>query len=139
MNFTVGEWMIDLVIFIDPDASVAEALATMRRRYTKSVIVNKTANNPEYGILTSTDICDKIVANEQDPSKIKVREIMNSPLITVYKSTSLKECASLMKDNHIHHIPVRDDEGDTLIGMISATDFMVAAEAMGRAPGDRIT
>jgi CBS domain-containing protein len=139
MKYTVGEWMIDLVIFIDPEATVSEALALMRRRYTKSVLVKKTDKNPDFGIVTSTDICDKIVAPSENPSLLSVSQIMTSPLITVFKSTSLKDCASLMKEHHIHHLPVMGDDGLSLIGMISATDFMVAAEDMGRAPGERIT
>ena len=133
----VRDWMMDLVVFIDPDSSVSEALAVMRRRYIHSLIVNRTETNPDYGIVTSTDISDKIVALERNPSHSLVREIMNTPLITVNITMTLKECAAIMHENNIHHLPVVDDEGN-LVGMISATDFLVAAEDMGRAPGERI-
>ena len=109
----------------------------MRRRYVHSLIVKKSASNPEYGIITSTDISDKIVAAERNPAEIKVSEIMTSPLITIERSATLKECAELMKKKRIHHLPVRDDNGE-LVGMISATDFLVAAEAMGIKPGERL-
>lgn len=138
IRFTVREWMNDLVVFIDPEATVSEALALMRRRYINSLITKKTPENPEYGILTSTDISDKIVAHERNPSETRVREIMTSPLIAIHQGMTLKECAQLMSDHNIHHLPVVDDQ-DLVIGMISATDFLVAAEAMGRAPGERIT
>ncbi|HPH96981.1 MAG TPA: CBS domain-containing protein [Anaerolineaceae bacterium] len=136
MQLTVRDWMIDLVVIVDPEATVSDALATMRRRYIHSVIVAKTANS-DYGILTSTDISDKIVAQDKNPSQIKVKEIMNSPLITIAPEASLKECALTMKQHHIHHLPVMNADGQ-IVGMISATDFLVAAEAMGRAPGERI-
>ena len=42
MKFTVKNWMNDLVIFVDPDMSVLDALGLMRRRYVNSVIVRKT-------------------------------------------------------------------------------------------------
>lgn len=131
MQITVRDWMMDLVVFVDPDTPVTDALATMRRRYINSVIVNKTGDNSEYGILTSTDICDKIVAQERDPGATKVRDIMTSPLITVKADMTVTECARIMRDNKIHHLPVADEDG-SLIGMISATDFLVVAEAMGR-------
>ena len=35
-------------------------------------------------------------------------------------------------------LPAVDDKG-ALVGMISATDFLVAAEAMGREPGERLS
>ncbi len=138
IRFSVREWMNDLVVFIEPDATVSEALALMRRRYINSLITKKTQENPEYGILTSTDVSDKIVAHELNPSETKVRDIMTSPLITIHQDMTLKECAQIMSEHHIHHLPVVDDQ-DLVIGMISATDFLVAAEAMGRAPGERIT
>ncbi len=138
MQFTVRDWMVDLIVFIDPESTVSDALALMRRRYIHSLIVQKSKDNPQYGILTSTDINDKIVALNRNPSKTKVRDIMTSPLFSVKKDMSLQECAGLMKEKHIHHLPVMDETG-TLIGMISATDFLVAAEAMGREPGERLS
>lgn len=131
MQFTVRDWMMDLVVYVDPDLPVTDALETMRRRYINSVIVSKTKEHPDLGILTSTDICDKIVAQGRDPSTVKVREIMTSPLITVRTDMTMAECAQIMKDKNIHHLPVAD-ENNNLVGMISATDFLVVAEAMGR-------
>ena len=127
---TVKDWMKDLVIFIDPDASVNEGLALMRHRYMNSVIINKSPSSPDYGIVTSIDICDKIVAQGHNPAKTKMRDIMASPVVTVPMNMSLKECAAKMKEMRVHHLPVADDKG-VIVGMISATDFLVVAEAMG--------
>ncbi|HVN53708.1 MAG TPA: CBS domain-containing protein [Anaerolineaceae bacterium] len=138
MTFTVRDWMIDLVVYVDPDCTVADALAMMRRRYIHSLVVSKSKNNPEYGIITSTDICDKIIAADRHPGKTKVREIMTSPLITAHTDWDLRQCCLMMKEHHIHHVPVVNEKNE-LVGMISATDFLVAAEAIGRAPGEPIT
>jgi CBS domain-containing protein len=135
MQFTVKDWMIDLVVFVDPNTLVTDALATMRRRYISSVLVSKSAASPEFGILTSTDISDKIVAAGRDPATVSVAEIMTSPLMTVSPDMSIQECAKIMSENHFHHLPVLDKSGN-VIGMISATDFLVVAEAMGRS-GER--
>ncbi len=135
MQFTVRDWMMDLVVYVDPDIPVTDALETMRRRYINSVIISKTKDSPNFGILTSTDICDKIVAQGRDPSTVQVREIMTSPVITIRTDMSMAECAKIMKEKNIHHLPVADEKGN-LVGMISATDFLVVAEAMGRS-GDR--
>ncbi len=135
MDFTVRDWMMDLVVYVEPNCPVTDALETMRRRYINSVIANKTEDNTEYGILTSTDICDKIVAQDRDPAQVKVREIMTSPLITVSVNMSMAECARIMHKHNIHHLPVADEKGQ-IVGMISATDFLVVAEALGRS-GER--
>jgi CBS domain-containing protein len=132
----VKDWMIDLVVFIDPNKTVLDALSLMRRRYLNSLIINISAENPEYGIITSTDICDKIVAQDRDPSKTLVRDIMNSPLITVHPEQTIFDCAKIMSEHHIHHLPVKDDK-DRIVGMVSATDFLVVAESLAHGDGDR--
>jgi signal-transduction protein with cAMP-binding, CBS, and nucleotidyltransferase domain len=134
---TVRDWMNDLVVYVEPEATVTEALSMMRRRYIHSLIVSKTDSSPEYGIITSTDICDKIVAQDRNPSQTKVLEVMNSPLIVVQESVGLTECALIMREKKIHHLPVVNSNG-VVVGMISDTDFLVVAEAMGRAPGEWI-
>lgn len=137
IKFTVKEWMNELVVFVEPDVTVSEALSIMRRRYISSLIVKTNGNHDAYGILTSMDVSDKIVAKEKNPSQVLVKDIMTTPLITIHRDSSLKECAVLMHEKHIHHLPVVDDE-KKIVGMISATDFLVAAEALGKEPGDRI-
>ncbi len=137
MQNTVRDWMNDLVVYVDPETLVIDALSTMRRRYINSLIVKKTEETPNYGIITSIDICDKIVAQGNDPSKLNVKDIMSSPLITVTTDMTLTECARVMKENRIHHLPVVDEKG-MVIGMISANDFLVIAETMGRGPGERV-
>jgi CBS domain-containing protein len=126
---TVKDWMKDLVVFIKPEATVNEALETMRHRYADSLIVEKTDTN-DFGIVTAIDVSDKIVAQKQNPAELKVKDIMNSPLITVPPTMPIGECAAKMRENHIHHLPVADGKGK-IIGMISAADFLVVAEAMG--------
>ena len=133
---TVRDWMNDLVVFVDPNSTITEALGIMRRRYVNNLIAKKTKESPEYGIVTSIDICDKIVAQGRDPSTVKVHEIMSSPLITVTTQMIIVECAKVMKDHRIHHLPVADANG-TVVGMISANDFLIVAEQLGHGNGER--
>lgn len=127
---TVKDWMMDLVVFVDPDQTVYEILSIMRRRYINSVLVRKSDNNPDYGIITSRDISDKIVAENRNPKELSVKDIMSSPIVAVRQELSIKECAMLMREKHIHHLPVIDENG-LVIGMVSASDFLLIAEAMG--------
>lgn len=131
MHHKVKDWMVDLLVFTDPNATVLEALQTMRRRYIHSILVSKTNEYPEYGIVTSTDICDKIIAENRNPATTKVHEIMNTPIFTISEQVSLEDCVQIMKQKHIHHMPVVNEQNE-LVGFISATDFMVAAETMAR-------
>lgn len=126
----VKDWMKDLVVFISADATVNEGLALMRHRYIDSLIVEKDAKSPEYGIITAIDISDKIVVQGRNPAETRIRDIMVTPLITVPPNMLIGECAKVMHDHRIHHLPVADESGK-VIGMIAASDFLVVAEAMG--------
>lgn len=137
MQDLVKDWMIDLVIYIDPDSTVLEALSKMRRRYVNSLIVKIDDHDAEYGIVTSTDISDKIVAQDRNPAKTKIRDIMTTPIISVGTEVTIFDCAKIMNENGIHHLPVVD-KGGAIVGMISATDFLVVAEALGHGDGDRL-
>ncbi|GAB4462082.1 MAG: hypothetical protein Kow0070_20630 [Anaerolineales bacterium] len=130
MPHTVRDWMSSPVVVVDPDSSVSYALTLMRRRKIHSVVVDISDKNPAYGIVTTTDIRDKIVAADRNPAETTVREIMSGPIITARPEWTLKECSRVMQEHRIHHLPVADESG-TLIGIISATDIFTAVEETG--------
>jgi len=130
MPATVRDWMSSPVVVVDPDTSVSYALTLMRRRNIHSVVVDISDKNPAYGIVTTTDIRDKIVAADRNPAETTVREIMSGPIITAKADWTLKECSRIMQEKRIHHLPVSDDSG-TLVGLISATDIFAAVEETG--------
>jgi len=131
----VRDWMSKPVVVVDPDSSVSYALTLMRRRNVHSVIVHIPGDKPAYGIVTTTDIRDKIIAEDRNPAETRIREIMTAPLITADPEWTLKECSIRMHQNHIHHLPVADADGN-LIGLISATDIFMAAEEIGWGQGN---
>lgn len=128
MTSIIGDYMSKPAIFIDPAATVAHAATLMRRRHIHSVIVSLEDN--EYGIITTTDIRDKIVATDLDPKRTAVREIMTTPVLTAKPDWTLKECSIKMKEAGVHHLPVTDSSG-MIIGMISAVDIFIAVEESG--------
>jgi CBS domain-containing protein len=135
MISTVGEWMSSPVIVVDPDSTVSFALTLMRRRNVHSLVVNVTEDKLTYGIVTTTDIRDKILAVDLNPSEVRVREIMTAPVLTAKPGWTLKECSQKMQAHNIHHMPVVDDESE-LVGIISATDLFMAAEEIGWGKGN---
>lgn len=126
----VRDWMSSPVVVVDPDSSVSYALTLMRRRNIHSLVVNTTAGKASYGIVTTTDIRDKIIASERNPAETQIWEIMTAPVAVADPDWSLKECAIEMQKLHVHHMPVSGDAG-ALIGLISVTDIFRAAEEIG--------
>lgn len=136
MPHTVKDWMSKPVVVVDPDSSVSYAMTLMRRRNIHSVVVNVTEENPAYGIITTTDIRDKIVAADRNPAETRVREIMSGPLVLAKQGWTLKECSQTMQKHNIHHLPVADEHG-ALAGIISATDIFMAVEESGWGEGKK--
>ena len=130
MPNTVRDWMSSPVVVVDPDSGVKYALTLMRRRKIHSVVVAISEKNPQYGIVTSTDIRDKIVAAGRNPAEMSIRDIMSGPIITGNPDWTLMECSKVMQEHHIHHLPIADDSG-ALVGLISATDIFTAVEESG--------
>ena len=54
---------------------------------------------------------------------MKVREIMNSPVVTANEEDSLEQCARKMLELKIDELPVVNDDGE-LTGFLSVTDFV---------------
>ena len=130
MTHLVRDWMSRPVIVVDPDSSVSYAMTLMRRRRIHSAVVAITEKNQAYGIITSTDVRDKIVAAGRNPAETRVRDIMSGPIVTGKPDWSLMECSQVMQEHKIHHLPITDESG-TLIGLISATDIFMAVEETG--------
>lgn len=130
MTHSVQDVMTGPVVTVEHEDTVAYALTIMRRRNIHSVIVNPPKPGEPYGIITSTDVRDKVAALERDPRSLKCREIMSSPVVMARPDWTMKQCSIRMAELKVHHLPVADDFGK-LVGMISATDIFNAVEERG--------
>ncbi|TMC59354.1 MAG: CBS domain-containing protein [Chloroflexi bacterium] len=106
---------------ISPDASVADASRKMQQHKIHSLIVERCDGLDAYGIITDTDIVQKVLAPDFNPAAVYVREVMSKPIITIPPDCTLFEMAQLMTRHHINHLPVFD--GTQLVGMVSSTDI----------------
>ena len=66
MIHTVRDWMTSPVLVVDPDSSVFYAATLMRRRNVRSLVVDLTAEKGGYGIVTSTDVSNKVLLAENN-------------------------------------------------------------------------
>lgn len=131
MSYVVRDWMARPIIIIDDSTLVTQAMTLMRRRNIHSLVVDTSdGGKVSYGIVTTTDIRDKIVAAGRDPGKTTVAEIMTSPVHTALSTWTLQQCAEKMHTLGIRHLPVLDNDG-VMVGMISQTDIFSAVEEAG--------
>lgn len=71
-------------------------------------------------------------------SKITVKELMETKVLTVSPDSTIEDAAAVMAENRIGAMPVM--QGDKLVGIITATDlFRLLIDVLGvRQPGVRI-
>ena len=106
-------------ISIQYNSSVQKAAMLMTKEKHGHCIVMQ---NKPIGIITESDILQKIVSKGKDSSKVKVNEIMNSPLIVIDPYITVHEAMKIMARCNIRRLPVI--ENDELIGVITERDIV---------------
>lgn len=116
----VKDFMTRFVLAVAPDTSVQKACQLMTKKRISSIIV--TDGKMPLGIMTERDVVQKVCAPKMDPSKLKVKDVMTSPLEVVEAKTSIFEASKLMSDKGIKKLGVVD--GNRFVGIISQTDVI---------------
>ena len=68
---------------IDGLATVAEAMATMKRLHISSLVVDRRHDDDELGLVTVTDLAREVVTPDRAPERVNVYEVMAKPALTV--------------------------------------------------------
>lgn len=89
---------------IELTASVVEAAKALTKAG-KSYLIVLEKGSPK-GMLTEDDLVRKVLAAEKDPKKLKVSDVMSSPLITVDPDEDLIKASEIMQKNGIKRLPV---------------------------------
>lgn len=112
--------MITEVVTIESSATISHAAKVMKQNNLRSLIVERSSQNNAYGIITTTDISNAI-AQDQDPYRTYVYEVMTKPCIVVSPNMSLEHIARLFARAKIRLAPVIKDR---LLGVVSLTDIL---------------
>lgn len=131
MHQIVGDWMSSPVVVVPAEISAGQGMRLMRRRGIRSLVIDTTRQNRvTYGIVTVSDIRDKIVTRGRRPRNVTIAEIMSAPIECAKASWSLRKAAIKMQEIGVNYLPVENRRG-SLIGMISVMDIFTAVEEAG--------
>ena len=121
------------VYSVTEDVTVYDAARYLREKQVRSVGVLAPGGKLA-GVVSQSDISDKVAAENKCPSWMRVSEVMSSHLITVPPATHMDECVRLMEKHGIYHLAVVD-ETETYRGMISVQDLLrvIASDEKARA------
>lgn len=118
-SLRVADVMVKEVITIDARLTVKEAADIMNKFEIGCVIAVR--KGKAMGILTERDLLKRVIAERRDASKIKVKDVMTSPLVVTESDMDLGEAVRLMFKMKIKKLPVVD--GKKLVGLVSLTDI----------------
>ena len=108
----------------EPVTEVARILRDTRARHLLVLDDNKCPQ----GIISTTDINNRVVAEEKDPKNLKAQDIMTTSIHCVQMDTEVADVLATMSEHNLSSLPVVDDK-KSLLGMI---DFSSALQALSQ-------
>jgi len=105
---------------VDCNDNVIKALEIMADADVSAVMV--TENEKIVGIFTERDYSRKCELKGLSAKGTSVRDLMTEQMLTVTPETTMDQCMGLMKQYHIRHLPVL--ENDKMVGMVSMRDVV---------------
>ena len=108
----------------DENSSVAEAVKILQPKNVEIILVTSSSNGKYVGIVTDSDILEKVVMKGEDSDLISIKSIMTSPIISLPSSSTVKQAIETMRTHKIKHLPVTDgtnneNEGKKIIGTVT--------------------
>jgi CBS domain-containing protein len=121
------------IFSIQEDVTIHEAARYLRDHQVRSVGVLD-ATGRLAGVISQSDISDKVAAENKCPAWMRVSEIMSRDLVVVRPEMPLDECLRLMEKHGLFHLVVLDEAG-RFLGMISVADLLqvIASDHKARA------
>src|SRR5262245_2324456 len=100
----------DDVYTIREDATVHDAARFLRERQVRAAGVVD-ADGRLAGVVSQSDISDKVAAENKCPAWMRVSEIMSTSLVTVAPERTVAECLRLMEQHGFYHLLVVEPDG----------------------------
>jgi CBS domain-containing protein len=107
-------------LMLPPSTSVMEAAQQMHARHVRAVLVVEGAANL-IGIFTERDAISRVLAAGKDPVRTTLADVMTNNPETITPQPPAAEVLRLMKELHVRHLPVVDN--DKTVGIVVRNDF----------------
>ena len=111
------------VAIVDGMLTVTEALRSMKKPGTRTLIVDKRHDGDEFGVVMFGDIAKKVVARDLSPDRVNIYEIMTKPVLSVDPDMDIRYCVRLFDAFGLSRAPVL--ENSKIIGLVSYTDIVL--------------
>ena len=109
-------------VILESDISVAEAARQLRESGESAALIE--SNGQTVGILTASDIVERVVADGLDPDETPVARAMTENPVVIKSHCSVGHALYLMHEYRIHHVPVI--HGSRAVCVICASDALAS-------------
>ena len=121
----VKDAMISKVVTIKPSDSAQKAAQVMADEDVGMLVVEE--GKRPVGVITREDLVAKVLAKKKDSEKIKVKEIMGSPVTTISPDDDMADAARAMAKKGYERLPVVSM--GKLVGLVSDREIAKVAPA----------
>jgi len=105
---------------VQPEQTVCDAVHLMVQNNVGAVAVVRSAEL--VGIFSERDLMRRVVAENRDPRRTSIAEVMTVDLMVVSPDEDVESCLALMNQRGFRHLPVC--EGRILKGLLSLRDVL---------------
>jgi CBS domain-containing protein len=130
----IGTVLSTDLIILESDNSAKEAYEFMEERNARCVLASH--KGEVVGIVSKTDILFKVLGQDRNPAKVKLREIMSSPVLAVEPTTTVKEALSVMDKRHVRQVMVH--AYSAVLGMVTREAIYERLEAISVSSEDAV-
>ena len=107
------------IVILESDRFTDEALSLMKEKNVRSVLASHLGE--VVGIVSKTDILFKVMSQGRNPGKVRLREIMTSPVLAVAPHNTVQETLSIMDKHVVRQVIVSSHSA--VLGMVSRDDI----------------
>lgn len=116
----VDQVMSRELVTLQPSASAFTAMKLMNRRRISSLVME--ADGVPEGIITERDLL-RLIRSRKDLKSLTLREVMSTPVRTVFSDVSSHEAAKILIANKLRRLVVTNSRGH-YVGIITETDMV---------------
>src|SRR5205814_4948473 len=109
------------LVTVSARGSVMDAVRMMHQEHIGAVAV--VDDDRLMGIFSERDLMNRVVLEQLDSERIRVGDVMTSPVFTIHRSATADDALKLMDEKHIRHLPVINTD-ETLAGMLSVRSLL---------------
>jgi len=105
---------------VTPETTVFDAVRLMTAQHIGGVVVLD--GDQFVGMFTERDLMRRVVAEQRDPAREPVRNVMTIEMVTCHPAMSIEEARAVMRDRRVRHLPMTDGAG-RMLGLVSIGDL----------------